>query len=128
MLFLTACKKEIDLPDPSLKNIFGKWEWVETQEVNNLISPSTVGYHQSFEFQRNGVFRRYRGGNQKDRGRFEIKSEISILSGYYYIIHFKNATYSDFTDSPSRVSFVGTDTLKLGEERVDGSTHVFVRK
>jgi hypothetical protein len=127
-LFLTGCKKEIDLPDPSLESIFGKWEWLETDEANgNIISPASLGCSQAFEFQRNGVFRRYRNGTQKDRGRFYIKQELSILNITAYIIHFNNATYSDFTDSPSRVSFSG-DTLKLAEERVNGSTHIFLRK
>jgi hypothetical protein len=127
-VFLTGCKKEIDLPDSSLKSIFGKWEWLETDEANaNIISPASAGYNQSFEFQKNGVFRRYRNGDQKDRGKYYINQELSILNVGAYIIHFKNATYSDFTDSPSRVSIVG-DTLKLAEERVDGSTHVFLRK
>jgi hypothetical protein len=128
ILLLAGCRKQIDLPDPSLENIFGEWQWILTEETTATVTPATVGYNQSFEFKKNGVYKRYRDGSQKDRGRYEIKSEISINSGTYNIIHFKHSTYSDFTDAPSRVSFMGNDTLRLEEERIEGHTHLFVRK
>jgi hypothetical protein len=128
ILSLTGCKKEIDLPDPSLKRIFGEWRWIYTQTVNDLITPQGAGYEQTMEFQKNGVFKRYKDGNKQDRGRYEIKYELSYNGNEYYIIHFRNSTNSDFTHFPSRVSFLTDDTLKLDEDLIDGDTHIFVRK
>jgi hypothetical protein len=129
ILFLAGCKKEIDLPDPSLIRIFGEWRWISTlKEDTLLIIPATLGYEQTLEFQKNGVFKRYKNGKKEDRGRYQIKNELSFNGSEYFIIHFKNSTNSNLTNYPSRVFFITDDSLRLDENLINGDSHLFVRK
>jgi len=132
ILLAQTCGKEITLPDPELKKIFGRWEWIETSGgfAGKIITPSKAGYTDEIEFNKEGIFQEFRNGTLQDKKRFSITTDKSILKeDSAYIISFSPIdSLFRRTMKKHSVSFSGSDTLHLNEECFDCFSTVWSRK
>jgi hypothetical protein len=132
LLIAQTCNKKIALPNPELKKIFGKWEWVETSGgfAGKIITPAKAGYTEEIEFTSQGIFQEFKDGKLKDKKGFSIISGKSILKeDLNYIIYF--TMIDSLFPRPMQkqsLSLKGSDTLLLNEECLDCFSSVWVRK
>lgn len=131
-LIAPTCNKEIQLPNPELKKIFGRWEWIETSGgfAGKIVTPEETGIAYAIEFSVNGIFQYYKDEKLIDKKRFSINEGKSIYGGEKaYIIAYSNLDSLFRGAMPNQsVSFSGSDTLLLKEECYDCFSTVFVRK
>ena len=121
LLFFTGCKKDIKLPDQSLKQLFNKWEWIETNPGDGgPIVTSSDKEKVMIEFNRKGVYKKYIDDKLHEKTNFSI-SEESTNSTLSYRILFKN------NFSVPIVTFSG-DTLILLETCIDCGSSKYVKK
>jgi hypothetical protein len=131
-VFLSStCKKEMQLPDPELKKIFGKWQWVSTSGgfTGKTITPASEGYTVRIEFSSNGIYQKYQNNALTDRKNFSFSQGTSIHNHKpVWVISFTEAV-PHFNESPQAmsVSFSGQDTLMLDEQAYDGYGYIYVR-
>lgn len=124
-VFLSStCKKELQLPDPELKKIFGKWEWVESSGgfAGKTITPVSEAYTARIEFRSDGKYEKYKSGTLIEQKRFSFSQETSI--------HNRKPVWAVSFDESSlkmSVAFSGQDTLLLNEQLYDGYGHVYAR-
>src|SRR5258705_9482965 len=74
-VFLSStCKKAMQVPDPELKKILGKWEWVSTSGgfAGKNSTPSNAGYDLRIEFKSNSMFVRYKDSTLIDNKKFSF--------------------------------------------------------
>jgi hypothetical protein len=131
-LLAQKCSNEITLPNPELKKIFGKWEWIQTSGgfAGKIITPAKAGYSEEIEFTKEGLFMEYKNGKLQDKKKFSITVGKSILQkDSAYIISFSTVDSSFIRAIEKQsVSFKGSDTLQLNEECNDCFATVWVRK
>lgn len=135
ILVLTACRKDISVPNQQYENLFGTWTWIESTggESGQAISPATEGYSITVEYNENGVFKRFRDGKKISKMTFKFVEGNSMFSaGQVPMIEYKE---KKITTSPLKkgilrasVSFTGNDTLFVSDECYDCYTHLYVRK
>lgn len=132
ILLAQTCTKEIALPNPELKKIFGRWEWIETSGgfAGKIITPAKTGIAYAIEFSTNGIFQYYKNEKLIDKKLFSIIEGTSIYGGEKaYIVSYSNVDSLFRGSMPNQsVSFSGSDTLYLKEECHDCFSTVFVRK
>ena len=132
LLLSPTCSKEIALPDPELKKIFGKWEWVESSGgfAGKIITPEQTGHASSIEFSSRGVYQYFKDNALTDRKHFSITEGKSIYTGGTAFIVSYSINDSLFRGSLQNqsVSFKGSDTLLLKEECHDCFSTVWVKK
>ena len=132
MLFISpTCNKELQLPNPELKKIFGRWQWVETSGgfAGKTITPLKAGYQEEITFNSEGIFQEFKDGKLQDKKRFSIEAGKSILQeDSAYIISFSTIDTSfGRAIQKQSVIFKGSDTLLLNEECNDCFNSVWVR-
>jgi hypothetical protein len=127
---LTACKKDISVPNPEMKKLFGTWEWVESSGgiSGGTITPATEGHHMTIEFKENGVFKKYKNNRRIDRMTFTLSEGSSIISNPAFLIEYKDGCMNKKEVIPQSFKFGGQDTLYLSDECYDCYSHVYVRK
>ena len=130
-VFLSStCKKDIEIPDPELKKIFGKWEWIQSCGgfAGGCISPATQGYTISIEFSSNGIYKKYKNNNLVDREAFSFSQGTCIHNHQQvWFVSFTQMPPHHQSAFPMSVSFSGNDTLMLDDERYDGFGHIYAR-
>lgn len=123
-IFFSACIKEIQVPHPNLKKVFGKWQWVSSTGgfAGKTITPASEGYPLRVEFRTNGIYRKYKGDTLIEKKKFSFSPETSIHHG-------KPVWTVSFADSSLKmaISYSGPDTLMLNEQVFDGFGHVYAR-
>ena len=69
--FLTSCSKDISIPNPELEKLFGFWNWIQSSGGigGQTITPATVGYSQTVEYNNNGIYKIYKDGIQANSSR-----------------------------------------------------------
>ena len=132
ILLARTCGKEIQLSNPELKKLLGRWEWIETSGgfAGKIITPVKAGYTDEIEFNKEGIFQEFKNGKLQDKKRFSITKEKSNLIGdSAYIIAFDSMD-SSFVRAIQKqsVSFKGSDTLLLNEECFDCFSSLWIRK
>ena len=132
-LFLAEkCSREIQLPDPELKKIFGKWEWVQTSGgfAGKIITPAKAGYTEEIEFTKDGLFNKFKSGAIVDRKKYSVTEGKSVLkheTAYLVSYSVVDSSYKELLLNQS-VSFKGNDTLLLSKECFDCFQTVWLRK
>jgi hypothetical protein len=129
-LFLTTCRKDISVPNPDLEKLFGTWDWVGTYcGWSGASSPATVGYSQTVEFNKNGIYKMYHDGKQTDKRKFTLTEGSSIYtSGTAYLINYKDTKlFKKKNYTTQSVTFAGQDTLFLNDEAYDGCGDTYVK-
>ena len=126
-----TCSKEIVLPNPELKKIFGRWEWIESSGgfAGKITTPVKAGITQEIEFSKEGIWQKYKNGTLAERKKYSVAEGNSILKKETaYIISFSSvdSTVIQSVEKQS-VRFGGNDTLFLNKECFDCFAHVFVR-
>lgn len=134
-MFLTTCKKDISLPSQDLEKLFGTWEWVNSSGgwAGRTTTPSSEGYSQKIEFNKNGIYKSYRNDKVESKMDFTIKEGKTIYSsGTAYLIEYKNKKLFEkenaITNITQSVRFIGQDTLCLADEAYDGFGSTYVRR
>src|SRR5215813_9456583 len=125
LIFLSnTCKKEMELPDPELKKIFGKWEWVESSGgfAGKITTPLKAGYNMRIEFGKEGTCQKFKNDSLIAKKPFSFSQKESIQTH-------KPAWVISLDESsiPMAVSFSGNDTLMLNEQVHDGYQNVYTR-
>ena len=130
--FLTSCSKDISIPNPELEKLFGSWNWIQSSGGigGQTITPATVGYSQTVEYNNNGIYKIYKDGIQKDTKKFSLTSGTSIYNpGPAYLIKYKDIDHSDnnYQYSIQSIRFGGEDSLFLSDECYDCFIHIYTR-
>lgn len=133
LLFMTACKKDISLPNENLEQLFGTWEWVQSSGGIGGVSINTTseGYTKTIEFNSDGTYKWYKNGKLKDKMKFTVIEGPSIYSSSNgYLIKYNDTGLFDQNDHPisQNIKFYGQDILLLHEECNDCFGHIYVRK
>ena len=129
---LTSCSKDLSIPNPELEKLFGTWDWKQSSGGigGQTNTPATVGYSQTVEFNKNGIYKIYKDGIQKDTKKFSLTIGTSIYnSGSAYLINYKDINQSDnsYHYSTQSIRFGGEDSLFLSDECYDCFIHIYTR-
>ncbi|NTW33356.1 MAG: hypothetical protein HGB12_12165 [Bacteroidetes bacterium] len=78
--FVTTCRKDISVPNTDLEKLFGTWDWVQTCGgfAGQTTTPTTSGYSQTVEFNKNGIWKIYKDGKQIDKLKFTFIEVFSV--------------------------------------------------
>jgi len=124
-VFLSStCKKAMQVPDPELQKVFGKWQWVSTSGgfAGKTITPASEKYNQRLEFTHDGTYKKYKNDSLVDGKNFSFSQSKSIHGlKQVWIISF------DESSLKMAVLFLGPDTMILNEQVYDGFSHTYVR-
>ena len=114
----------MQVPDPELKKIFGKWQWIETSGgfAGKITTPTKAGYFERIEFSNEGIYQKFKNDSLIERKPFSFSQKTSIQTG-------KTAWVLSLNEGsiPMAVSFSGQDTLMLNEQVYDGFSYTYVR-
>jgi hypothetical protein len=129
----TTCRKDISVPSTDLDKLFGTWNWIQSSGgfAGQINSPATSGYSQTIEFNKNGIYKIYKDGKQKDKMKFTLTNGTSIYNtGTAYLIKYKDIGLFDKNDHSvtQSVKFGGQDTLFLNDECYDCYGHIYIRQ
>jgi len=121
----------MQVPDPELKKIFGKWQWIESSGgfAGKATTPSKEGYIARIEFSNEYMYQLYRNDTLIDRRKFIFSKDKSIhRDKQVWIISFAQDTTLEYGPPlPMEVLFQGEDTLMLKEKVYDGFSYTYVR-
>ena len=132
-LILSACQKSIDLPDPALEKLFGRWDWVRSSGgfTGGTGTTASAGSSHSVEFSKNGVFSYIADGKVKDKVQFKVDVDTYYSYQKAYLISYNSTGLFGAEQNPypsELVDFKGDDTLFLTEVGcADCFAHVYVR-
>jgi hypothetical protein len=124
VLLSSTCKKAMQVPDPELEKIFGKWSWVRTSGgfAGKTITPVSEGYTARFEFNSDGTYKKYKNETLTEQKKFSFLQATSINNHQpVWVISFDGSALK------MAVSFSGNDTLILNEQAYDGFSHTYIR-
>ena len=132
-LCLTNCRKDVILPNPEFKKLFGQWEWVMTSGGigGSTTTPSTTGHNVQIEFKENGIYKSFEDGKRKDKMKFKFYEGSTLPNGSKEMrvkledIRFLNKDYA-FMDK--LIEFGSQDTLYLNDTFADGYCSVYIKK
>jgi hypothetical protein len=130
-ILFSTCKKDISIPDPDFKKLFGTWEWVQSSGgfSGQTTTPASEGYTFTDKYKSNGVLIIYKNGNRTERMTYKFSEGTSILSNQpAYLIEYRDGTFSKKEVVSQLFKFAGEDTLYLFDNSDDGFTHIYVRK
>jgi hypothetical protein len=134
ILQLTACRKDISLPDENLKQLFNSWQWVKTDDnasAGGRSTPASVGYDKRLVFTPKGLMYYYKDNAQQYKMKFSIKAETSVVTNKTTnIITYKSTGFLNHKNNndfaPQAITF-HNDTLILREEHVDGLSDYYIK-
>ena len=132
-MVFSSCRKEISMPDESLSNLFGSWEWVQTYGgfADTVVTPTTEGYTLSVDFSSKGIYKIYKNGTLQDKLKFTLSQGNSIFhDSTANLISYQNRGFGNTDEDyiKQSIRFGGEDTLFLYEECWDCYSYVYVRK
>lgn len=108
--------------------ILGKWNWLESVGVETGLraTPASVGYTQTFRFDRDSVFYHYRNNKVTVSGRYWITFEVTFLTSPDTTMLLRTDKWTPF-GSQWGVFFTGIDTLTLADLAFDVGESRFIR-
>lgn len=131
LLTLSNCRKDIDVPDPSLEKCFGDWEWIATTDgfSGQIRTPQTEGYTKWVNFSKKGIKTSYVNDKKDAREKFHFDYGFSHFSSNdVYMIQIESKGINKKEQLPESITFFGNDTLQLQVECLDCPTYRYVRK
>ncbi len=106
---LISCRKKINVPDDSLQNLFGTWNWQYTFEKDGGYStPTTVGADYKRIYTDKGRFEYHKGSSTQQKLNYDFATSTS--SKYKFAVEYWHRTFSNDTRSTENIHFSG-DTL-----------------
>ncbi len=133
VLLSSTCKKAMQVPDPELTKIFGKWNWISTSGgfAGKIRTPSNMGYTVRVEFSNAGIYQVFKNDTLTDKKKISFSKRKSIRSDKQVWVVSYEPLPDIFKDTnpalPAEVSFSGQDTLMLNDYVYDGFTYTYVR-
>ncbi len=133
LLVLFSCKKDMVLPESSLSTIFGKWNWVSSSGgfAGLVVTPKTVGFEKSLEFNKDGTFKLFENQEKVGRGTYRFAkrhSNFSNDSAFILIMAYHSLNNEPTNAMPMVVQFPLEKTLFLIEECSDCFSHVYKKE
>ena len=128
LLTTTACQKDIDIPDESLEDLFGEWQWVESTGgiSGEIITPNSEGYEMTYTYTKKGIHKYYKGDVEQFRVEYELIEKINPFTGKDgYMINYLS---DGDTYLPDQYLVLNGDELMLYDECTDCYTLMFSRK
>jgi hypothetical protein len=124
LIGVVSCRKPVVLPNQSLSNIYGEWEWIELRDTNQIVikSPSTVGYTKQISFSEKGIHKIFRDNKRTDKHSYQIVETNEFYhSNKLYLLEFDNdKLWHSKLKVPLNFYLVSTDTLLIFEtDRMD---------
>jgi hypothetical protein len=108
-LFFGGCRKQIVVPDDSLKQVFGTWNWLYTYEVGGGYSfPATSGTSYKRTYTDDGKFEYFKGSDSQQKMNYDFAT--STLSQYKWAIEYRHKTFNKETRTTENIHLHG-DTL-----------------
>lgn len=131
LLSITSCKKEIDLPSDSLKQIYGTWNLVQSVGLHGEGEvPAAGGYMVTLNFNSVGEYGRFRDSIQQVKGTFTISQEADSL-GDAYILHTNTKYRYNGTEYKLEehhfLTFGRNDTLFLNSTSAEGLNYIYTK-
>lgn len=134
VLTLSSCHKKYDFPDPSLKKIVGKWNWIRTEGGISGVTffPKADGSDAlSYEFTERALCI-VRHAENKAKYRYEINQANSFISqqpAWFLSLHQTGLRkYKKVGVIENKITFNGNDTLVLEMDAYDAQSLFFVRE
>jgi hypothetical protein len=131
LLSITSCKKEIDLPSDSLKQIYGTWNLVQSIGLHGAGEvPAAGGYKITLNFNSVGEYGRFRDSIQQAKGTFTISQETDSL-GDAYVLHTQTKYRYNGTEYKKEehqiLTFGNNDTLFLNSLSATGLNYIYTK-
>ena len=128
-LMISSCKKEIEVPESSLQQVFGTWQWYLSSGSVQMLSPESEGYSKYIEITDKGIYKEYKNHVRRKKLKYSFDVNKSMVHHLPYRINFKDELVNfSFPIFPLVIEMVSLDTLFLHEDVFDGATHCYVRK
>jgi hypothetical protein len=128
---LSACKKDITLPDPSLRMLFGEWRWISSQGgfTGAVSTPATCGCSETIKFTAKGDYYHYYSDNKETHFRYSVADQPYSPGLPNYVLHYlpTNVVFPEKTEPSNVVSFIGPDTLVLDWYQGESYVNKYVR-
>ena len=129
---MTNCRKDVSLPSPEYKKMFGQWEWLGSSGgfAGITLKPED-GHTMIIEFNENGICKSFENGKKKGKSKYSFTEGTSIYNGEKAVfIKFVETGLFDFhkTSSLMLIEFRGQDTLYLSDNMRDGYRSAYIRK
>ena len=132
LIGIISCRKPIVLPNQSLSNLYGEWEWIELRDTNQMLikSPSTVGYTKQISFTQKGIHKTYRDNKRTNKHTYQITdTEKYYRSNKLYLLEFdKDKLWHSKLKVPLYFYFVSADTLLIFEYDSLENFNLYVKK
>jgi hypothetical protein len=129
---IISCRKPIVLPNQSLSNIYGEWEWIELRDTNQIVikSPSTVGYTKQISFSEKGIHKIFRDNKRIDKHSYQIiETDEFYHSNKLYLLEFdKDKLWHSKLKVPLNFYFISIDTLLIFDADEWGAFNLYVKK
>ena len=131
-LFITSCKKEIEVPESSLQQVFGTWQWYQSSggHAIQILTPESEGYSKYIEITDKGIYKEYKNHVRRKKLKYSLDVNKSMVHHLPYRINFKDEliNFSVHRTPSLLIEIVSSDTLFLYEDVFDGFMHCYVRK
>ncbi len=134
LLVTSACRKKYDFPDPSLKKIIGKWNWIQTSGgfTGATVFPAADGSNAlSYEFTEKALCF-VENAKNKTKFTYEINKATSLITKqpawFLSLQQTGLKKYNKVGVAQDMIEFVGNDTLILSQDANDGQALFFVRE
>jgi hypothetical protein len=130
ILFGTACRKTLVMPNEDSKLLFGTWRWVKTVAIGGINNPSTSGYEERITFSAKGKFERYHNSAKTEKLNFSVAQDSTLSGSMANIITFTTSGFlnNNNTNDFAKDSYIfHHDTMVLQEETIDGAAIYYVR-
>lgn len=128
-LMISSCKKEIEVPESSLQQVFGTWQWYQSSggHAIQILTPESEGYSKHIEITDKGIYKEYK--NHVRRKKLTYTFELIDYQASYKL-NFKDEliNFSVHRTPSLLIEIVSLDTLFLYEDVFDGFMHCYVRK
>ena len=115
IITVSSCRKKISVPDDSLKNIFGKWLWVESfQKIGGFNTPATAGYSRYRTYSPKGVFEEYQDKKRQQKLKYHFSTSNGSFTNSNFTLVYEHRTFHlSESHSTESIMFKGLDTLVL---------------
>ena len=111
-----------EVPLNTQEDIYGLWEWkLSVGSLTGIqLTPESVGFTRSVEFNRDGTFRSFINGTVVESGRFSVDTGQSELNGIIYLmIRF------GLGQPMKSIRYLDQHIMILTEECIDCFTHTY---
>ena len=131
---LTNCRKDVSLPNPEFKKLFGQWEWVITidSQTNDTTTPASTGENWTIEFKDNGIYKDYKNGKRISKFVYTFSEGALLPSGnkemLVKITNDNQLFWKKYYSETKLIEFGYNDTLYLIDRGGAGLYSTYIKK